>query len=145
MRSWGDVDNIIGFGGGSSMDTAKGVNFILTNGGSPFDYVGYGNAKEPMLPFVAVPTTAGTGSECQAFALIADTKTHMKRALGDPKAMAQVAILDPELTMTAPSRVMKCTGMDALAHALESLVSTRANAFSRLYSKRSFSFDLYSF
>ncbi|MEM9444432.1 MAG: iron-containing alcohol dehydrogenase [Verrucomicrobiota bacterium] len=138
IKSYGEVDLIIGFGGGSSMDTAKGANFILTNGGTISDYVGYGKARKPMLPFVAVPTTAGTGSECQAYALIADEKTHVKRALGDPKAMAQVALLDPELVMTAPASVIKATGMDALAHAIESLVCKRANRFSRLYSREAF-------
>ncbi len=77
---------IIGLGGGSSMDTAKGCNFILTNGGRMQDYWGVGKATKPMLPLIAVPTTAGTGSECQSFALISDEETHQKMACGDPKA-----------------------------------------------------------
>ena len=85
------VDAIVGLGGGSSLDTAKGCNFLLTNGGCMADYWGLGKATQPMLPLIAVPTTAGTGSECQSFALIADDETHQKMACGDPKAAACVA------------------------------------------------------
>ncbi|MDX1565061.1 MAG: iron-containing alcohol dehydrogenase, partial [Phycisphaeraceae bacterium] len=94
------VDTIVGLGGGSSLDTAKGCNFILTNGGKMSDYKGRGKASKPMLPLVAVPTTAGTGSECQSFALIADADTHMKMPCGDPKAAPRIALLDPTLTVT---------------------------------------------
>jgi alcohol dehydrogenase len=79
------IDTIIGLGGGSSMDTAKGCNFLLSNGGRMQDYWGVGKATRPMLPLIAVPTTAGTGSECQSFALIADEVTHQKMACGDPR------------------------------------------------------------
>jgi alcohol dehydrogenase len=89
------IDLIVSFGGGSSMDCAKGINFILTNGGSMEDYKGFGKAAKPMLPSVGIPTTAGTGSEAQSYALIADERTHMKMACGDRKAAFQVAILDP--------------------------------------------------
>ncbi|MGZ8414583.1 MAG: iron-containing alcohol dehydrogenase, partial [Gemmatirosa sp.] len=88
-----EIDLIIGLGGGSSMDTAKGCNFILTNGGRMQDYWGIGKAQKAMLPLIAVPTTAGTGSECQSFALISDEVTHQKMACGDPKAAARIAIL----------------------------------------------------
>lgn len=133
------TDFIIGLGGGSSMDTAKGCNFILTNGGCMQDYWGTGKATKPMLPMIAVPTTAGTGSECQSYALISDAKTHVKMACGDPKAAAKVAILDPELTVSQPKRVTVCTGIDALSHALETAVTNKGNAYSRLFSKESFS------
>ena len=73
------IDFIIGLGGGSSMDTAKGCNFILTNGGEMKDYWGIGKASHPMLPSIMIPTTAGTGSECQSFALIADNASHRAR------------------------------------------------------------------
>ncbi|PYI89611.1 MAG: alcohol dehydrogenase, partial [Verrucomicrobia bacterium] len=86
------IDTIIGLGGGSSMDTAKGCNFILTNGGQMKDYWGYGKATKPMLPFIAIPTTAGTGSECQCATLIADEHTHQKMACLDPKAAAEIAV-----------------------------------------------------
>ena len=103
------------------MDCAKGVNFLLTNGGQMADYKGFGKATKPMLPSVGVPTTAGTGSEAQSYALIADESTHLKMACGDRKAAFRVAILDPELTVSQPRGVTAVTGIDALAHAVESL------------------------
>ena len=129
---------IIGLGGGSSMDTAKGCNFILTNGGRMQDYWGLGKATKPMLPLIAVPTTAGTGSECQSFALIADENTHQKMACGDPKAAPRLAILDPLLTVTQPRQVAACTGIDAVAHAVETAVTKKRNALSWLYSREAF-------
>lgn len=129
------TDLLIGIGGGSSMDTAKGCNFVLTNGGEIRDYWGEGKASKPMLPLIAVPTTAGTGSECQSAALIADDATHQKMACLDPKAAAKVALLDPELTVSQPARVTAFTGIDALAHALETWVTTRRNPISDLYSE----------
>ncbi len=132
------ADIIIGLGGGSSMDTAKGCNFILTNGGRIHDYWGVGKATKPMLPLIAIPTTSGTGSECQSFALISDAETHVKMACGDPKAAAKVAILDPELTVSQPRRVTVCTGIDALSHALETAATNKRNAFSSLYSREGF-------
>jgi alcohol dehydrogenase len=129
---------IIGLGGGSSMDTAKGCNFLLTNGGRMQDYWGIGKATKPMLPLIAVPTTAGTGSECQSFALIADEETHQKMACGDPKAAPRVAILDPVLTVTQPRQVAACTGVDAIAHAVETAVSKKRNELSSLYSREAF-------
>ncbi len=132
------ADLLIGLGGGSSMDTAKGCNFILTNGGQIKDYWGVGKATKDMLPLIAIPTTAGTGSECQSFALISDADTHVKMACGDPKAAARVALLDPELTVSQPHRVTVCTGIDALSHALESAVTNKRNAFSAVFSRESF-------
>lgn len=132
------VEALIGLGGGSSMDAAKGCNFILTNGGEMKDFWGMGKAARPLLPFVAIPTTAGTGSECQSFALISDAATHVKMACGDRKAAARVALLDPELTLTQPARVTRLTGIDALTHAIESAVCTRATAVSRACSRAAF-------
>lgn len=134
----GKIDCIIGLGGGSSMDTAKGCNFIHTNGGRMQDYWGIGKATQPMLPLIAIPTTAGTGSECQSFALISDEQTHQKMACGDPKAAARVAILDPALTVSQPPRVTACTGVDALVHALETAVTRKRNVLSLLYSREAF-------
>ncbi|MDF1753107.1 MAG: iron-containing alcohol dehydrogenase [Verrucomicrobiales bacterium] len=128
------IDLIVGLGGGSSMDTAKGCNFILTNGGEMKDYWGVDKAPKMMLPFIAVPTTSGTGSECQSFALIADAKTHAKMACGDKKAAAAVAILDPELTVTQPYAVTSHTGIDAIAHALETAVCKKRTEISSAYS-----------
>jgi alcohol dehydrogenase len=132
------VDSFVGLGGGSSMDTAKGCNFLLTNGGRMQDYWGEGKATKPMLPLIAIPTTAGTGSECQSFALIADETTHQKMACGDAKAAARIAILDPAITLTQPLRVAACTGMDALSHALETAVTKRRNGISQTYSREAF-------
>jgi alcohol dehydrogenase len=128
------ADFIVGLGGGSSMDCAKGINFIVTQGGEMKDYRGVGRASRPMLPFIAVPTTAGTGSESQSFALISDPVTHEKMACGDKKAAARAAILDPDLTLTQPRAVAAATGIDAISHAMETLVTRRRNSLSRLFS-----------
>ncbi len=131
-------DALVALGGGSAMDTAKGCNFIHTNGGCIADYWGVGKARRPMLPFVAIPTTAGTGSECQSAALIADAATHMKMACLDTKAVARIAVLDPELTLSQPPHVTAHTGIDAIAHAVESAVTARRNAISLMYSHEAF-------
>ena len=129
------IDLIVSVGGGSAMDCAKGINFILTNGGTMADYKGFGKAKKPMLPSIGVPTTSGTGSEAQSFALIADEKTHLKMACGDRKAAFVVAILDPELTVTQPVKVTALTGIDALSHAVESYVTTKRNPVSQMFAR----------
>ena len=131
-------DTLIGLGGGSSMDTARGANFLVTNGGTIRDYWGVGKAQHPMLPLIAIPTTAGTGSECQSFALIAEESTHQKMACGDPKAAARIALLDPTLTVSQPLRVTACSGIDAVAHAVETAVTTKRNRFSLMYSHEAF-------
>jgi alcohol dehydrogenase len=130
------VDVIVAIGGGSSMDCAKGINFLLTNGGRIEDYHGWGKAARPMLPMIAVPTTSGTGSEAQSYALIADARTHMKMACGDPKAACRIALLDPNLTLSMPAPVTAATGIDALCHAVESYVTTRRNPVSQLFSRQ---------
>jgi alcohol dehydrogenase len=132
------ADSLIGLGGGSSMDTAKGCNFIYTNGGDMRDYWGKEKATQPMLPLVAIPTTAGTGSECQRYALISDPETHQKMACGDVKALARLAILDPQLTLTQPRFVTACTGMDALSHAVEAAVTKPAIAQSQQFAFEAF-------
>ena len=131
-----DVDLIVGLGGGSSMDCAKGANFILTNGGRMEDYWGVGKATSPMLPMIAIPTTAGTGSEAQSFALISQAESHTKMACGDKKAACKIAILDPDLTRSMPTSVAAATGIDAISHALETAVTTRRNPVSELLSRR---------
>jgi len=131
-----NVDFIVGLGGGSSMDCAKGINFLLTNGGKMQDYKGVGRATQPMLPLIAVPTTAGTGSEAQSFAVIADAETHMKMACGDKKAAARVALLDPELTVTMPTTVTAVTGIDAISHAVETYVTSKRNFVSQMFSRQ---------
>ena len=131
-----DANLIVGLGGGSSMDTAKGVNFLLTNGGAIADYHGNTKATMPMLPMIAVPTTAGTGSEAQSYALISDPQTHVKMACGDPKALPRLAILDPSLTATQPPQIAAATGIDAIAHAVETAGCTKRNETSQTFSKQ---------
>lgn len=130
-----DPELLVGLGGGSSMDCTKGINFIFSNGGRMHDYWGVGKATREMLPMIAVPTTSGTGSETQSFALISDAATHVKMACGDKKASFRIALLDPELTVTQPPRVTALTGIDALAHALETYVARLRNPASLAFSR----------
>ncbi len=127
---------LVGLGGGSSLDCAKAINLLHAGGGTIHDYHGIGKARGTLLPMVAVPTTAGTGSEMQSFALISDSQTHVKMACGDRRLACRVALLDPELTRTQPPLVTALTGIDAISHAVETLVSTRANPISMGYSLR---------
>ena len=129
-------DVLIGLGGGSSMDCAKGINFLYSCGGRMEDYWGVGKATADMLPMIAIPTTAGTGSEAQSFALISQAETHTKMACGDRRAACRIALLDPELTVTQPPRVTALTGIDAISHAMESYVTRRRNPLSIAYSRR---------
>jgi alcohol dehydrogenase len=129
------VDSLVALGGGSSLDCAKGINFLLSGGGTMRDYKGYGRVKGPMLPSLAIPTTAGTGSEAQSYAIVSDAETHVKMACGDPKAAFRVAILDPTLTVTQPKSVTAVAGYDALSHAVESYVSSKQNAISDLFAE----------
>lgn len=129
------VDFLVAVGGGSAMDCAKGINFLYTNGGRMADYKGFGKATKPMLPSLGVPTTAGTGSEAQSYALIADERTHLKMACGDRKAAFRATILDPDLTVSQPPTVTAVTGIDALAHAVESYVCTKRNPLSQTFAR----------
>jgi len=129
------IDFLVGIGGGSAMDCAKGINFIYTNDGRMQDYWGVGKATKPMLPMIAIPTTAGTGSEAQSFALITDPETRQKMACGDPKALCRVAILDPDLTRTQPPQVAAAAGIDAVAHAVETAGCTKRNEISLEFSQ----------
>lgn len=130
-----NIDLIVAVGGGSSMDCAKAINFLLTNGGKMRDYWGYGKAAQPLLPMIAVPTTAGTGSEAQSYATITDSETGARMACGDRKAVFQVAVLDPKLTVSQPAALAASSGYDALSHALETLVTTRQTALSDCFSR----------
>ena len=129
------IDSIISLGGGSSLDCAKGINFLLTNGGHMADYRGYGKATKSMLPMIAIPTTAGTGSEAQSYALISDAETHIKMACGDTKAAFRVALLDPALTLSQPKSVTAISGFDAIAHAVETYVTTKRTPVSEIFSR----------
>jgi alcohol dehydrogenase len=127
------VDSIVAVGGGSSLDCAKGINFVLTSGGSMRDYRGYGKAVKPMLPMIGIPTTAGTGSDAQSYAIISDPATHEKMACGDPGAAFRIALLDPSVTITQPRRVSATAGYDAISHAVESFVTTRRSSISDMF------------
>ncbi len=130
-----NIDLIVGLGGGSSLDCAKAINFVASNGGSIKDYWGYGKASRPMLPMIAVPTTAGTGSEAQTYTVIADAGTHARMSCGDSKAAYRAAILDPKLTISQSRELTATSGYDAISHAIETLVSTRRNALSECFSR----------
>jgi alcohol dehydrogenase len=129
------IDLIIGMGGGSAMDCAKGINFLLTNGGKMEDYWGVDKAAKPMLPSIGIPTTAGTGSEAQSFTLISQEKTPIKMACGDKKARFRAVILDPALLTTVPQKVAAVTGIDAISHAIESYVCTKRNPISLMFAR----------
>jgi alcohol dehydrogenase len=131
----GNVDAIIGLGGGSAMDCAKGANFLVTNGGRLEDYWGMGKASRPMLPSLGIPTTAGTGSEAQSYALISQEGSGTKMACGDPKALFRAVILDPLLPVTAPRSVAATAGIDALSHSVESYVTRLRNPISQLFAR----------
>lgn len=130
-----NIDLIVAVGGGSSLDCARAINFVLSNGGSIRQYWGYGKASRPMLPMIAVPTTAGTGSEAQTVAVVADPENRARMACGDNKAHFRAAILDPKLTVSQPRALTAAAGYDAISHAVESLVSTRRTALSDCFSR----------
>ena len=132
-REEGPIDLIIGLGGGSAMDCAKGINFLLTNGGRMEDYWGRNKATLPMLPSIGIPTTAGTGSEAQSYALITQEATHRKMACGDRKALFRIVILDPSLLETIPRPVAAASGIDAVSHAVESYVTSCRNPVSQMF------------
>lgn len=140
-----EIDWIVALGGGSPIDAAKGCNFLITNGGRIEDYRGSGKAAHPLKPMLAIPTTAGTGSEVQRFALISDKKTRQKMACGDPGAAPKMAVLDPVLTLTQPPSVAACTGIDTIAHAVETAVTRDRNAFSVMFSHQAFRFAVEAF
>jgi alcohol dehydrogenase len=129
------IDSIVALGGGTSLDCAKGINFVLTSGGTMRDYRGYGKTTKPMLPMIGIPTTAGTGSDAQSYAIISDPMTHEKMACGDPGAAFRIALLDPALTVSQPRQVTAIAGYDALSHAVESYVTTRRNGISDLFAR----------
>lgn len=133
-----DPHLIVAIGGGSSMDCAKAIDLAYCCGGDITDYRGHHNATADLLPIIVAPTTAGTGSEVQSFAIIADDKTHLKMPVGDPQMMPKIAILDPELTRSQPPRVAALTGIDALSHAVEAYVTKDRNAMSITLARQAF-------
>lgn len=127
------VDLLVGLGGGSSMDTAKGASVVMTNGGSVSDYFGIDRVPKPGFPTFLIPTTAGTGAEVTRNAIFKDVKAKAKKAVVSRHILPRVAIVDPELMLTIPPRVTAYTGIDALGHALESFMSKNANLLSEMY------------
>ncbi|GAW31291.1 iron-containing alcohol dehydrogenase [Carboxydocella sp. JDF658] len=119
-------DLIVSLGGGSSHDCAKGIGIVAANGGNIRDYEGVDKSTKPMIPLIAVNTTAGTASEMTRFCIITDTDRHVKMAIVDWRCTPNVAINDPLLMMKKPPALTAATGMDALTHAVEAYVSTAA-------------------
>lgn len=124
------ADVIVAVGGGSPIDTAKCMRILLGEGGQLHDYQGYNLLERPLVPMIAIPTTAGTGSEVTPFAVIRDEQAHLKLTFSSPFLAPELAVLDPEMTRTLPQRLTAATGMDALTHAIESFVSSEANPIS---------------
>lgn len=125
-----DCDGIICIGGGSAIDTAKAAAVMATNPGTIADYMGYHKVVRPSVPLIAIPTTAGTGSEATRVVVITDTVNNVKMMCLDNAFMADIAIIDYELTMTMPKSLTAFVGVDALTHAIEAYVSRKSNIIS---------------
>ena len=127
-------DFLLAVGGGSPMDTAKAISVMVTNTGSIEDYPGLGKIPQKGRPIIAIPTTAGTGSEVTPFTIITDTMRNVKMLIGSPFIIPEVAIVDPQLTLTLPQDITAATGIDALTHAIEAYVSVKAQPMSDIFS-----------
>lgn len=132
-----NVDGFVAVGGGSSIDTAKAVNVLMTNPGSIGEYGGMNMVKNPCLPLIAIPTTAGTSSEITNVSALIDTEKVVKYVVIDNNIVASDVIADPEFTRTAPAGVTAATGMDAITHAVESYISNMANPLTKYNSLKS--------
>ena len=128
-----DCDFLLAFGGGSAIDTAKAISVMTANPGTIADYKGTGQISGKGAPLVAVPTTAGTGSEVTPFTIITDTETDVKMLIGSPFLMPDVAIVDPLLTLSMPPGLTAATGIDALTHAIEAYVSIKAQPMTDIF------------
>jgi len=126
-------DSLIAVGGGSPIDAAKAIAVMVTNAGQIEDYQGLGKIPEKGRPIIAIPTTAGTGSEVTPFTIITDTKRNVKMLVGSPLLIPDVAIVDPVLALTLPQDITVATGIDALTHAIEAYVSLKAQAMSDIF------------
>lgn len=127
-----DADFVVSVGGGSSMDVAKVVAVLAAYGGAVRDYEGIGKVPGPVVPTVAIPTTAGTGSEVTVFAVITDRQRKFKMTIGSPFLVPQVAICDPELTTSMPKPLTAATGMDALTHGIECYINKTHNPIAKM-------------
>jgi alcohol dehydrogenase class IV len=125
----GGHDSLVSLGGGSPIDTAKAIGMLAANGGRPRDYKVPNPIPKAGPPHIAVPTTAGTGSEVTRFAVISDSETQEKMLIAGSSLMPSAAVVDYELTMTMPRRLTADTGTDSLTHAIEAYVSRKANPF----------------
>jgi len=134
-----DCNVIIGLGGGSALDAAKGVAVVASYGGSLWDYIGEGKVTEKTLPIVAIPTTAGTGSETTPYSVFTNKKILRKDAINSPYTFPKVAIIDPALMKSMPPELTADTGFDALAHAVEAYISTSANPLSDVLAMKAIS------
>lgn len=130
-----DCQLVVGLGGGSSMDVAKAVSILITNEGSAANYQGLGLVKNPGVPKIMIPTTAGTGSEVTFTAVLIRRSDGVKGGINDDKLFPDYSLLDPELTLSMPPHVTAATGMDALCHALEAYTSRQASPFSDLFAE----------
>jgi alcohol dehydrogenase class IV len=126
-------DFLLVIGGGSAIDTAKAISIMATNTGSIEDYKGLNKIVEKGAPLVAIPTTAGTGSEVTVYTIITDTKTDVKMLIGSPFVMPELAIVDPLLTLSCPQGLTAAVGIDALTHAIEAYVSVKAQPMSDIF------------
>jgi len=128
-------DAVIALGGGSVLDAAKAAAMIATNGAKTEEYQMQGRAITlPALPLIAIPTTAGTGSEATKVSVIYNASNNLKKSFYSPHMIAEIVILDPAVTMALPAKVTAFTGIDALSHAIESYVSLNANVYTQMYS-----------
>lgn len=133
------VDGVVGVGGGSSLDTAKGAKLLQTNPPPINQYFGReGVVTKASVPLIVIPTTAGTGSECTPGGVITDTKNDIKTNIAGIGCAVSLGIIDPELTVGLPPAVTASTGIDALCHAVESYTSMRANSFCELTGREAF-------
>ncbi len=127
-------DFLLALGGGSPIDTAKAIAVMVTNPGSIEQYKGIGKIENAGAPLVAVPTTAGTGSEATIYTVITDQKTDVKMLIGSPYLMPDIAVVDPLLTLSSPPGVTAATGVDALVHAIEAYVSVKKQPLADMFS-----------
>lgn len=125
----GDHDSVIGFGGGSPIDTAKSIAVLAKYGGTMADYRAPKQTDSPGMPIIAIPTTAGTGSEATRFVVITDSRTGEKMLCAGMAFLPIAALVDFELTLTMPRRLTADTGIDTLTHAIEAYVSVKASPF----------------
>lgn len=133
-----EPDLVIGVGGGSCLDMAKCIALLLTHGGQPQDYYGEHTVPGPVIPLIAIPTTAGTGSEVTPVAVLSDAERSLKVGISSPHLIPTVSICDPELTLSCPPRLTAIAGADALTHAIEAFTAIRRDPVPGISQQRVF-------